>query len=64
MARPAIELIAPQLQAGAIVLCDNTEQYRSEYADYFDFINDPANGFTTITLPFRGGLEMSVRAKS
>jgi predicted O-methyltransferase YrrM len=61
MARPAIELVAPHLRPGAIVICDNTEQYRSDYADYFAFINDPANGFRTMTLPFGGGLELSVR---
>ena len=44
-----------------MVVCDNTEQYRSEYADYLAFLNDPANGFRTITLPFEGGLELSVR---
>jgi predicted O-methyltransferase YrrM len=61
MARPAIELVAPHLRPGAIVLCDNTEQYREHYADYFDFINAPANRFRTMTLPFGGGLELSVR---
>jgi predicted O-methyltransferase YrrM len=61
MARPALELVAPHLRAGAVVVCDNTELYRSEYSDYFDFINDPANGFRTMTLPFAGGLELSVR---
>jgi hypothetical protein len=33
------------------------------YASYFEFINDPANGFSTMTLPFAGGLEMSVHSK-
>lgn len=64
MARPALELVAPHLKPGAIVLCDNTDQYRSEYADYFALLNDPANGLTTMTLPFRGGLELSVRCES
>ena len=62
MARPALELVAPRLRAGAIVVCDNTELHRSDYADYFAFINDPANGFRTMTLPFGGGLEFSVRS--
>jgi predicted O-methyltransferase YrrM len=61
MARPALELVTPHLRSGAIVVCDNTEQYRSEYADYFAFIKNPANGFRTMTLPFDGGLELSVR---
>lgn len=62
MARPALELVAPHLRPGAIVVCDNTQQYRSDYADYFAFIDDPANGFRTMTLPFEGGLELSIRA--
>jgi predicted O-methyltransferase YrrM len=61
MARSALALVAPHLRPGAIVICDNTEQHRSDYADYFAFINDPANRFRTMTLPFSGGLELSVR---
>jgi predicted O-methyltransferase YrrM len=61
MARPALELVAPHLKPGAIVVCDNTEQHRAAYADYFAFLEDPANGFRTMTLPFDGGLELSVR---
>lgn len=61
MARPALELVALQLRAGAIVLCDNTEMFRDHYRDYFAYLHDPANGFITMTLPFAGGLEMSVR---
>src|SRR5689334_10865649 len=51
MARPALELVAPQLKPGAIVVCDNTEQYRVEYADYFAYLKNPDNGFRTMTLP-------------
>jgi predicted O-methyltransferase YrrM len=63
MARPALELIAPHLRPRAVVVCDNTgrEDERAAYADYFAFINDPAQRFRTMTLPFSGGLEMSVR---
>lgn len=61
MARPAIELVAPHLADGAVVVCDNTKDHRAFYADYFAFLNDPTNRFTTMTLPFHGGLELSVR---
>jgi predicted O-methyltransferase YrrM len=61
MSRPALELVAPHLRPGAVVICDNTEQHRAAYADYFAFIDDPGQGFRTMTLPFSGGLEMSVR---
>ena len=61
IARPGLELVAPHLRPGAIVVCDNTEQHREAYADYFAFLNDPANRFRTMTLPFGGGFELSVR---
>ncbi len=61
MARPALELVAPRLRPGAMVLCDNTAEHRAAYADYFAFLADPANRFRTMTLPFGGGLELSVR---
>jgi predicted O-methyltransferase YrrM len=32
-------------------------------ADYFAFLEDPANGFRTMTLPFAGGLELSVHCR-
>jgi predicted O-methyltransferase YrrM len=63
MARPALEIVTPHLRPGAVVTCDNTgrEDERVAYRDYFAFINDPARRFRTMTLPFSGGLEMSVR---
>jgi predicted O-methyltransferase YrrM len=63
LARPALEIVAPRLRPGAIVICDNTQRHRSEYAGYFAFLADPANKFRTMTLPFDGGLELSVRCQ-
>ena len=61
MAQPALERIAGHLRVGAVVICDNTETFRADYRDYFSFIADPANHLRTMTLPFAGGLEMTVR---
>jgi predicted O-methyltransferase YrrM len=61
MVRPALELTAPQLRPRAVIITDNTGIDRSAYADFFALINDPAQRFGTMTLPFNGGLEMSVR---
>ncbi|MEK6285016.1 MAG: class I SAM-dependent methyltransferase [Acidobacteriota bacterium] len=61
MARPALELVAPFLREGAVVICDNTSQFPDAYRDYFEFINDPVNRLRTMTLPFEGGLEFTVR---
>ena len=63
MARPALELVSSHLREGAVVICDNTEQFREAYADYFEFIHDRRNAFRTMTLPFEGGLEFTVRAR-
>ncbi len=59
LAAPALALIAPHMRPGAIAVADNTDTYRRQYADYFATL--AANGFTTLTLPFDGGLEMSVK---
>ena len=59
MARPAIELIFPHLRTGAVIVADNTERVRGPYARYFEFL--AGHGVSTLTLPFAGGLEFSVR---
>ncbi len=63
MARPGLELIFPHLRVGSVICADNTAgpRARAGYADYFAFIEDPANGFRTQTLPFEGGLEFTVK---
>lgn len=61
MAAPALELVARHLRPGAMVIADNTSQFAHAYRDYFAFIADPANGLATQTLPFAGGLEMTVK---
>jgi len=57
--RPAMTLIAPHLRSGAAVVCDNTTQFADAYRDYFAFIGQ--GGFVTRTLPFDGGLELTIR---
>jgi predicted O-methyltransferase YrrM len=61
MALPALRLVAPRLRPGAIVLCDNTARYVDRYAEYLAYVRDSANGFRSMTLPMKGGFEMSVR---
>jgi predicted O-methyltransferase YrrM len=61
MARPALERLLPALRPGAIVVADNTAQFRESYGDYFALVNDPKSGLRTITLPYEGGLELTVK---
>jgi predicted O-methyltransferase YrrM len=60
MARPAIELLAPHLRPGAVICADNTG-FKEPYRAYFEFVNNPANGLRTMTLPFDGGFEFTVK---
>ena len=61
VALPALELVSSSLRPGAIVVCDNTAVDAAEYRDYFEFVNDPRNRFRTMTVPFDGGFELTVR---
>ncbi len=61
VALPALERVSPSLRQGAIVVCDNTTEDANEYRDYFEFVNDPRNRFRTMTVPFAGGFELTVR---
>ena len=61
VALPALEVVSSSLRPGAIVACDNTTVAREEYRDYFEFVHDPRNRFRTMTVPFRGGFELTVR---
>jgi hypothetical protein len=44
-----------------VVVADNTAAVRGPYKAYFDFLAEPANGFSTMTLPFTGGPEITVK---
>lgn len=61
VSRPALELVSSQLRPGAIVACDNTTTAASSYREYFEFVHDPRNRLRTITVPFEGGFEVTVR---
>ena len=61
VALDALELVAPALRPGAVVITDNTISNAEGYQPYFEFLNDPANRLRTMTLPFAGGLEFTVR---
>lgn len=57
----AVRNVAPHLRQGAVIIADNTIEARGGYTDYFNYIADPENRLRTMTLPFAGGLEMTVR---
>jgi predicted O-methyltransferase YrrM/DNA-binding PadR family transcriptional regulator len=55
LARQVIEILAPQIRHGGMVMNDNAEP------DYLAYVRDPANGLLSMTLPIKGGTELSLK---
>ncbi len=55
LAKQVMDVVAPQIRSGGMVMNDNGE------ADYLEFIRDPSNGFLSLSLPIKGGTELSVK---
>jgi len=60
MALPTLKIVKPRLRNGAVVVTDNTKMAKPLYKEFLQYIYNPENGFKTLTLPFSGGLELSV----
>jgi len=58
---PMLELLAPKLRPGAVVLADNVRTFKRALAPYLDYVQSGKNGFESVTLPFPSGFEYSVR---
>jgi predicted O-methyltransferase YrrM len=56
LALEVMQVLAPQMRLGAIVVNDNAEE------DYLAFIRNPQGWFRSMTLPLKGGTEVSVKA--
>jgi predicted O-methyltransferase YrrM len=50
-----MRIVAPQVRLGGLVMNDNAE------ADYLEYVRDPAHGFRSLSLPLKGGTELSVK---
>ena len=61
--RPVLDLLSPHLRPGAVICADNTAgaRAREAYAPFFEAVDDSAYGLRTMTLPFEGGFEMTVK---
>ena len=59
-----LQLLAPHLREGGIVMADNVGSFPREMDPYVAWVQDPANGFVSTTLPLRGGTELSLRVGS
>lgn len=58
---PILQLLAPKLRPGAVVLADNIKTFRRALAPYVEYVQSGRNGFASMTLPLKDGFEYSVR---
>jgi predicted O-methyltransferase YrrM len=58
---PILEMLIPALRQGAVVLADNIFTFRWALAPYVAYVQEPSNGFLSVTLFLGDGMEYSVR---
>jgi predicted O-methyltransferase YrrM len=58
---PVLQMLIPHLRSGSIVIADNIFTFRVALAPYVSFVQDPANGFLSMTLFLGDGTEHSLR---
>lgn len=58
---PILQMLAPRLRPGAVVLADNIKTFRRALAPYVAYVRDGRNQFASVTLPLADGFEYSVR---
>jgi predicted O-methyltransferase YrrM len=60
-ALPVLELVAPRLRPGAVVVADNVGTFKADHVEYLEYVRNPTNGFCSGLLPMNEGTELSVR---
>ena len=58
---PILKKLTPHLRQGAVVLGDNIFTFRRALAPYVSYVQNPKNGFFSVTLFLGDGTEYSVR---
>ena len=56
-----LKMLTPGLRQGAVVLADNIFTFRWALAPYVAYVQDPSNGFLSVTLFLGDGMEYTVR---
>jgi len=56
-----LQLLTPRLRTGSVVLADNIFVFRKALRPYVQWVQDPRNGFRSVTLHLGSGTEYSVR---
>ncbi|KAJ3999881.1 S-adenosyl-L-methionine-dependent methyltransferase [Lentinula boryana] len=60
LALPTVKLVQSKLRPGAVILVDHTLTAADGYRELLAYFEAPNSGFRSLTLPYSGGLEMTV----
>ncbi len=61
-ALPVLQLVAPKMRPGAIVVNHNTMAMKGDHVEYVAFVRDPSNGFVSSSITLAGELSVRVAA--
>jgi catechol 2,3-dioxygenase-like lactoylglutathione lyase family enzyme len=59
MVLPTLKLLEPRLKPGAVIVADNVVSSKEGYSDFLAYTNRPDSPYSTVTLPYPGGLSLS-----
>lgn len=57
---PMLKLLMPKLRKGSVIIADNIHTFKKGLAPYVAFVENPAHGFQSTTLPLGSGIAYSV----
>lgn len=62
---PILRVVEPRLRPGALVVVDDVglDIGREFYEGFCDYINDPANGYLSVTLPVHQGVQLALKLR-
>ncbi|MFC8147389.1 O-methyltransferase [Streptomyces paradoxus] len=60
---PILRIVGPRLRPGALVVIDDVDLDigRGVYAEFRDYISDPANGYLSVTIPVHQGVQLALK---
>jgi len=59
MVLPTLKLLEPRLRPGAVIVADNVVSSKEGYVDFLAYIHRAGSPYSTVTLPYPGGLSLS-----
>lgn len=63
LALDVLKLVDPFVKRGGVIVSDNIGTFKDDMKPYVEFLQNPANGYRSTTLPLKDGTEFSVKVR-